>query len=758
MKRLFDRIATSGSRLFVALLQLTLAASIVAAQSPQTFTPTGSLSTGRNGQRAIQLNDGTILVTGGYDASGNGLASTELYSPATGVFTTSGSLNTACRDCAITLLDDGTVLVTGGYDSSFNDLARAEIYDPATGVFTTIGSLAVARASHTATRLPDGTVLVVGGFDANGNPLSNAELYIPSTRTFTSTGSLNTARGASTATALINGTVLIAGGWSTGNALASAELYDAATHSFAATGNLNVARGYGTATLLNGGAVLVAGGEDTEGNALSQAELYDPVLKTFTLTGSLNTARGDHAATLLTNGTVLVEGGFSCLPSACAQSFLDMTTSAEIYDPVTAIFTVTGNLAVARQVHTATLLNDGTVLVAGGWSEFNRAMTGAEVYQPATFTPANLAAITISPVAPSLTAGTSQDLVATGTFNDGSTQVLVSAIWSSLDSTVVTVTNDSGSNSGTTNDSSNSGVVFGVGTGSTTVTACTGTICGSTTVTVSLGPVSISPPSLTFPDTVVGAASVAQTVTITNTGPLDSIQTTGDFQVLSSNCSPMPSTNTCTIQVIFVPTVSGLGTGTLIVNDYVAGSPQTVTLSGTGIDFGFSATNTSANVVPGGTATYQLSVTSLGGNTPGAVSLSCSGAPAFSTCNVTPGTVTPGRGLSNVTVSVVTTGPNAALITNDKATNPMVAWVSLSQGFGMFGLLLVGKNRRHKKYTYLVVLLVLLFAILLLTGCGGGTFQPPIVSHTTPAGTYRFLVVGHSATTQHVVTLTLNVR
>ena len=126
MKKFFNSIATSGSRLFVALLQLTLAASIAAAQSPQAFTPTGNLNTGRNAQRAIPLNDGTVLVTGGYDANGNGLASTELYHPATGVFTTSGSLNTACRNCAITLLDDGTVLVTGGYDISFNSLARAE--------------------------------------------------------------------------------------------------------------------------------------------------------------------------------------------------------------------------------------------------------------------------------------------------------------------------------------------------------------------------------------------------------------------------------------------------------------------------------------------------------------------------------------------------------------------------------------------------------------------------------------------------------
>jgi len=365
-----------------------------------------------------------------------------------------------------------------------------------------------------------------------------------------------------------------------------------------------------------------------------------------------------------------------------------------------------------------------------------------------------LASITLTPDSPSLTTGTSQALVATGTFNDGSTQILASAIWSSLDNTVVSVTNDSGSNSGGTNDSSNSGVVFGVGSGSTTVTACTGTICGSTTVTVSLGPVSVSPSTLTFADTVVGATSAAQTVTAINTGPLDSIRITGDFQAFGSNCSPMPSNNTCTVQVIFVPTASGLRTGTLSFNDYVTGSPQTVMLSGSGIDFGFSATNTSAVVMPGGTATYLVSVTSLGGNIGTVVNLSCSGAPYLGTCNVSPSSVTPGSGSSNVTVSVTTAGSNAAL-----AGHPVMAWLPLSQGFGIFGMLFLGKDRRRKKYAYFMVLAVLIIGILLLSGCGGGVSrQIPPMTHSTPAGTYHILLVGQSATAQHVVTLTLNVR
>src|SRR5260370_41723083 len=109
MRKLLHGITISGSLRLVVLLQLMLAASLA---STQAFTPTGNLNTGRNGHRAIPLNDGTILVTGGYDFNESALASSELYNPATGVFTTTGSLVTAPRNFGITLLDDGPVLGT----------------------------------------------------------------------------------------------------------------------------------------------------------------------------------------------------------------------------------------------------------------------------------------------------------------------------------------------------------------------------------------------------------------------------------------------------------------------------------------------------------------------------------------------------------------------------------------------------------------------------------------------------------------------
>src|SRR6266436_6398683 len=96
---------------------------------------------------------------------------------------------------------------------------------------------------------------------------------------------------------------------------------------------------------------------------------------TFGNTGSLNTGRYWHTATLLPNGKVLVAGGYDGV---------NYLSSAELYDPATGTWTATGSLGAARAAHTATLLPNGMVLVAGGDdSSFNR-LASAELYAPAS--------------------------------------------------------------------------------------------------------------------------------------------------------------------------------------------------------------------------------------------------------------------------------------------------------------------------------------------------------------------------------------
>ena len=455
------------------------------------FVLTGSLNTARASHTSTVLTNGMVLIAGGYN--GTVLASAELYNPATGTFTPTGSLNTGRIYHTATLLNNGRVLIAGGYDNNGNILASAELYNPATGIFTATGSLNTARELHTATMIQgtmiNGMVLIAGG-QGSGGALASAELYNPMTGTFATTGSLNTARVYHTATllndaALNNGTVLIAGGYdNNGNTSASAELYNPATATFTPTLSLNTARYRHTATLLNNGMVLMAGGEDSSGNALASAELYNPATGSFTPGGSLNTARILQTSTLLNNGTDLMAGGYG------SSAYL---TAAELYDPATEAFASTGSLNIGRYLHTASLLNNGMNLVAGG-RDSSGYLASAELYETATLTPPNLVSIALSPSNPTVPLDTGQQLIATGTFSDGSTEQLASVTWSSANTAAASITDDS----------SNMGAAYALGgVGSTAaVSACAGSVCGSTTVTVgppALVSIAVAPANGTIP-------------------------------------------------------------------------------------------------------------------------------------------------------------------------------------------------------------------------------------------------------------------
>jgi Galactose oxidase, central domain/Kelch motif len=199
------------------------------------------------------------------------------------------------------------------------------------------------------------------------------------------TGNLNTPRYGHTATLLANGKVLVAGGLDRAfepfSVTNSAEIYDPATGTWSSTGNLDTGRIGHTATLLPNGKVLVAGGRDRIASPFfglaDSAELYDPATGTWSSTGNLNTSRSGHTATLLANGQVLVAGGVT-------TDYI-VLGNAELYDPATGMWSSTDSLRTARSLHLAALLPGGKVLVAGGYIYAEPYFLGsAEIYDPVT--------------------------------------------------------------------------------------------------------------------------------------------------------------------------------------------------------------------------------------------------------------------------------------------------------------------------------------------------------------------------------------
>lgn len=286
------------------------------------------------------------------------------------------------------------VLVDGGLGNDLTFLASAEIFDSSLGQFIpSTASMSTGRAGHSATVLADGRVLIVGG--QNPGALQSAEIYEPANDRFSPTGTMNHIHIAHTATLLdpaivsgpLGGTVLIAGGDQFSTA-GTAELFNPQSGTFVPTGNMTSPRFQHTAVLISycgcsaDGKVLVVGGYDNGYNVLASAELYDPATQRFTATGSMTTGRFRHTATLLADGRVLIAGGAFSFGSK--DGINPSLANAEIYDPKTGRFTVAGPMTSARTAHAATLLADGTVLLTGGQDNHFLIVDSAELFDPKT--------------------------------------------------------------------------------------------------------------------------------------------------------------------------------------------------------------------------------------------------------------------------------------------------------------------------------------------------------------------------------------
>ncbi|MBC7617574.1 MAG: hypothetical protein H7293_01035 [Candidatus Saccharibacteria bacterium] len=376
--------------------------------------------------------DGRVLVAGGICDSprmGDDVSPyvsyklLSLWNSATGLWEAAPALSTGRKLHSASLLKDGSVLLVGGQGDVLDENNREPALDTVErfhmGKVERLMGLQTPRAAHTASLLGDGTLMVTGGLDAMGKPLASVEFWNPASGTWRSGAPLKQARHSHSATLLGDGRVLVAGGvGDTGQPLASVEIWNPTANEWKAGPPLLVAVYGQEVALLADGNLLLAGGVTQRNQSLRETMMWDKASGDWELagrlqsrdfpTGSLAVAllplpdggarvfaqsevwrwmRSDSAAvrpaftgrvrqgvTALADGRILVSGGV-----AENGSFLDAT---EVFDPATGRFAATGRMSLGRHSHSTLLLDDGSVLAAGGWA---RAVTDQDT--PAAHSP-----------------------------------------------------------------------------------------------------------------------------------------------------------------------------------------------------------------------------------------------------------------------------------------------------------------------------------------------------------------------------------
>jgi len=366
------------------------------------------------------------------------LSAAEYYNPTKGEFFPTGGLPAvavAAQGASLASSSPGAKVVafggiSGTGHASVNLLsfvgtvvADAESYDPSAGSWTAAANpMSTPRAGATATLLPSGMILIAGGFDASEHALNTAEIFNPANGTFVATDNTMTdPRAFHVANLLLNGKVLLVGGLTDNNGSLSstADIFDpsAGTHGvFTESAGIPATSAAAASVLFTSGPlqgdVLITGGDGCASGSVCSVEtgeLYNPTLDEFTFTATMNEVRLTHTATLLPNGKVLVAGGINVFATMGAGSVngagasTTFSKSAELFDPVAATFTCVGGagahggcnptMTETRAGHSATLLGNGTVLIAGGFVAYGHpifqmgnATKTAEIFNPASAT------------------------------------------------------------------------------------------------------------------------------------------------------------------------------------------------------------------------------------------------------------------------------------------------------------------------------------------------------------------------------------
>jgi len=293
-----------------------------------------------------------------------------MYDPALNTWASKGNMNVGryYHTAEHVVVSGGSerVLVIGGRGGvacyPCIPLNTAELYNPSTNSWAYTGNnMSAAREFHSSVVLGDGKVLVTGG-EAAAPPKPNTEIYDPILNTWSIAASMSATRNAHTSVLLDDGRAFIVAGQNSSGKLAPTLFYDPSTNTWTTGPSLNNARTGHAMVKLSDGRVLVAGGTDNSGSPLYSAEIWDSTSNSWTTASPMSYRRYGHSMTLLADGRVLVAGGTGSLPGGTIGAL----SSAEIYDPSTDTWDSTDSMASARRYHSATLLNNGSVLISNG--------------------------------------------------------------------------------------------------------------------------------------------------------------------------------------------------------------------------------------------------------------------------------------------------------------------------------------------------------------------------------------------------------
>ena len=341
--------------LFALLLTSLCSAPLAAADVAGSFVSAGQIAEPANEISGTPLPDGRVLIFGSWKA--------QVYAPQSSSWEAPIPFQGGHFGGTSALLADGRVLVVG--TASTSNSPPAEIIDPATSQVVTVAGVVVRRYGAYLMTRADGKVVIWGGFASgtSGPPLSTSEIFDPITNSISTFSVPVPARWNAASVKLEDGRYLIAGGSiESGAVQLQAVLYDPNTNTASSAGpQTRYFLGQSVARLQDG-KVLLFGGRVFQNSAFESTDLvevYDPQTGVFTAHASMRAKRAYSVTALFPDGKILIVGGYGWWNEAL--------TSAEIYDPVTTLFSWVGNNPLhARVGGVAVPIDGGRAVIAGG--------------------------------------------------------------------------------------------------------------------------------------------------------------------------------------------------------------------------------------------------------------------------------------------------------------------------------------------------------------------------------------------------------